>query len=156
MPEVSGRRLLIELPTESRLVAIDRLAATKVPVPQLPFFRRLVVEECRVLFIGHITQITRQIHDLMITKQQVYPATSARRLFLQPHKEVHCGTRLRAAIQKVTCRYEVSLAAAPVQVAINDVGFLQRRYEGVVSTVHITDRNDSIDIGKMPLIRLNR
>jgi hypothetical protein len=84
----------------------------------------------------------------------MYLPAVEQRLLLQANNEVHYGTRFGAAIQKIACGYEVGLTTAPIKADINDAGFLKRCYEGIVSAMNVTDRNDSFDVRKMPVIRL--
>ena len=45
---------------------------------------------------------------------------------------------------------------APGKTVVDDTRFLKRRNHGVVGAMNITDRNNSLDARKMPIIRLRQ
>ena len=84
----------------------------------------------------------------------MHPTAGAGRLPLQTHDEIHHTPRLRTAVQQVTRDNQMSLGAAPGQPVIDDTRYLKGSNQGIVGAVNITDRDDSLDIRKMPFIRL--
>ena len=92
----------------------------------------------------------------MIAEYQVHTTTVSQCLFLEPHNEIHDVTGPRSAIEKITSKYEMGLAAAPGQLVINDAGTLQGCDEAVVRAVDVSDGYDSLDVRIMPLVRIRR
>ena len=84
----------------------------------------------------------------------MHPTAGAGRLPLQTHDEIHHTPRLRTAVQQVTRDNQMSLGTDPGKTVVDDTRYLKRRDQGIVCAMNITDRDDSLDIRKMPFIRL--
>jgi hypothetical protein len=90
----------------------------------------------------------------MISQQKMNATACLERLTLKPHKEIHHTPRFGATIQKITGADEMGIPATPGQVIVNDARILQGRDQGIVGTVNVPHRHDSVDIREMPLVGL--
>jgi len=84
-----------------------------------------------------------EVHDLVVTENDDDLAVLAWRLLLQAHEQIHGGAYVGAAVGDIAGLHEDGVAAAPVQLVIDQSDFLQDRREAIEGAVDVGDGDDS-------------
>src|SRR6185369_17514652 len=90
------------------------------------------------------TQVTHDIHHLVIAEQAHHPAPGPARFALQRHQQVHDLSRLGAAIQDVPNLHQRGLTACPVVLLVYETDMLQDGDEVIKITVNISDGDQGL------------
>src|SRR5215470_13028114 len=100
---------------------------------------RIAVGETGIVHGIYVTQVTLDIHHLVVTEQAYYPAACLCRFFLEGHHQVHDLARFRATIQEIPDLDERCLTACPMILLIYEIGAPENCYEVVKVIVDIGD-----------------
>jgi hypothetical protein len=85
-----------------------------------------------------VAEVGGHVHDLVVAKHHVHPATSPGRLALQAVHEPQETGHVRAAVREVTGEDQVLAAARPLQRLANQAGRAQGGRERIEMPVRVT------------------
>jgi hypothetical protein len=92
----------------------------------------------------------------MVAYHDMDRAAGSHCLALESHQQIHGITRPGSSIEDVANDHQVRSRAGPRKLLIDNPGLLQSIDHGLKRTMHIGDRNDSLDAINVPVVSLHR
>ena len=153
MGEKTWRATLVELNAQRGFVGHEQLLIVIILEPVITIGRGLICCKRGIFFDRHVAQITNQVHDFVITEQQVHDTACGFGVGLESHYQIHDSAGIGSTIQKIACNHKMRLARGPVQRLIQYAGILESADHRVIVAVYIADCHHTLDIGPSPWLR---